>query len=110
MKKLRLKVTRNMTHIQHVEVFPWELPILQYVHGSEAVEQLAEVDVDCDVPDAQAECERLAARYGKDPEDERKLVFGQVFGPAHQAKIEIEKAIEAAVTGKKKTTRAQAAA
>lgn len=70
MRLVEVSITRS-EHSTIIEFFgAWEIPVLKAVHGEENVVETGRVkDVDREVPDAKAEFDRLARRYGVDKED-----------------------------------------
>lgn len=59
----------------------WEVPILQMIHGVEKVKLSGEfIDLDRELPSAEAEFDRLSNRYGADVKTEQpfvSMVYGQ---------------------------------
>lgn len=59
----------------------WEVPILQLIHGPEKVIVLGETEqVNRELPDVNAEFDRLTRRYGSDVKTEQPfvvMVYGQ---------------------------------
>jgi hypothetical protein len=60
-------------------VLPWEIPVLEFLHGVENVTVTGEVDMERAVDGPQAEFQRLENAYGKDAENGMSFV-AQVYG------------------------------
>lgn len=77
----KVVITKNELQTQTLTVPPWEVPVLQAVHGgAEEVQLVDEVEVEGrDMPDPVDEMERLANRYGSD-EDSPVPFVAQVYG------------------------------
>lgn len=80
MLKLVLIVQLNKLHRQKMTVPPWELPILQAIHGEKECELIGEEFVDTPYPDPSDEYQRLTLRYKAPAEDPEKPYVGQLFG------------------------------
>jgi hypothetical protein len=73
-----LKLSEAQTRVS--EFRPWEVPILQQIHGAELVQVVGEKDYPkIEYPEAQVEYERLGARY-KSPEGSNQPYVELVFG------------------------------
>lgn len=80
MRYVMVKLTRSEAAERISEFRPWEVPILQLIHGDELVTVVGEVDYDkIAYPDAQAEYERLETKY-KGPEGSDVSYCRQVYG------------------------------
>lgn len=80
MRYVIVQVTRSEASERVSEFRPWEVPILQQIHGESLVQVLGEKDYDkIPYPDAQAELERLESRY-KSPEGSNQSYVAMVFG------------------------------
>lgn len=77
----------------------WEVPVLEALHGG-GVTIIQEQEVEREAPDARAELERLAGRYGKERKEDGSLgdpIAVNVYGK-HQAGImSMQQNINAAV-------------
>lgn len=112
MRFLKLQVVKSALSQPIVEVVPWELPILQLIHGEGQVIQVGEVEVAREYPDPASEFNRLNARYGSISEGgEPKSVVVLVYGhnPERLSQvIEQEKQLAAAAKGGKSKSKAGA--
>lgn len=80
MRYVMVKVTRSEAAERVSEFRPWEVPILQLIHGDELVHVVGEVDYDkIPYPDAQAEYERMETKY-RAPEGSDASYCRQVYG------------------------------
>lgn len=99
MKFIVADVKMNEFHTQQVIVGPWEIPVLQCVHGGH-VNVVGEQLVERDAPDAQQEFDRLLNKYrsGHDDEGDSKLPYVvQVYGQRQVGRDALADAIQAAV-------------
>jgi hypothetical protein len=76
--KVRVRISE--TNIRTITVYPWEVPILQAVHGEGTAPtgEFVEKEVET-LPDAGSEFERLAVRY-RGPTDGDTPYVGLVYG------------------------------
>jgi hypothetical protein len=73
-------LNRSETDNIEIAVAPWEVPVLQVVHGSDRVIDTGRTeDVDREVPTAQAEYDRLDAKYKRDAGTGQRYVVA-VYG------------------------------
>lgn len=80
MRYVIVEVTRSEASARVSEFRPWEVPILQQIHGEPLVQVLGEKDYDkIPYPDPQVEIERLESRY-KNPEGSNQSYVAMVFG------------------------------
>lgn len=93
-------IRRNELQTTRRTVPLWELPLLQAIHGAEAVSEVGDEVVEMDPPAANTEFTRLSNRYKQMEEDDGSkgpfyvvAVYGQ-FGVGTQA---LARAIEASV-------------
>jgi len=99
MKYVSVQLIRSETESVQRDMPPWEVAVLQMVHGPEKVKVVGEKDVpDQDYPDAYQEFDRLSQRYGADTKSDVYFVaavYGQPpFGVTKLAE-EIERAKKA---------------
>jgi hypothetical protein len=95
-KYVVVKVRMSEVTTRQVAVPPWEVPILQAIHG-DSVEVVDETVVDRELPDARDEYKRLADRYSRQ-KDENQSAVAQVYGLFEQGISKLEKAISEAET------------
>lgn len=92
-------VRRSETTTTRVMVPNWEVPILEALHGI-GISVVQEQPVERDPPEAGAEFERLAGRYGSERKKDGSLgdlIVQNVYGQ-HQAGImNLQRQIDAAV-------------
>lgn len=82
MRYERVKVKRDERTTYNREVLPWEIAILEFTFGDDAVEPLGDfVDNDAEYPEARKEFLRLQQVYGLDPESGIPYV-AHVYGQA----------------------------
>jgi hypothetical protein len=62
----------------------WELPVLQAIHGADAITEVGETSLERELPNAGDEYHRLENRYGKSKKDDNSdgptyisLVYGE---------------------------------
>jgi hypothetical protein len=107
MKYISVKLTRSETESVQRDMPPWEIPVLQMVHGPEKVEIVGEKDVsDQEYPEAAMEFDRLSRRYSDDPATNVfhvAAVYGQPPFGVNKLAEEIERARKAEVAGSKKS-------
>lgn len=80
MRYVMVRVERNEHLAIARPVAPWEIPVLELVHGQEKIIVVGDEFIDRELPDAGAEFDRLSARYGEHVPTETAysvMVFGQ---------------------------------
>lgn len=102
MKFAIVNVVLSELHTQQLIVAPWEVPVLQAVHGSNDVTVVGEKDVKREPPDPADEFERLRNRY-RAPSGENAIPYVvQVYG-SHGAGVNaLAEAIDKATKSKSK--------
>jgi hypothetical protein len=76
-KHNKVRVRLSELHTKTRAFPPWEIPVLQAVHGDDAVKVVGNVDIDSELPDPALEYERLAERY---PNPTGPTYVAQVYG------------------------------
>lgn len=79
MRHIKAEVRRSELSTIGVEVLPWDIPVLENMHGVENVTVHGETDKPAIFDGAQAEYARLESAYGKDTETNQTWV-GQTYG------------------------------
>ena len=77
-RRIIVDIRRNELHTHRTDVWPWEVPILQFIHKND-VKEIGEHDVENRVLDPQVEYERLERRYGFDKET-HEIRVAAVYG------------------------------
>jgi hypothetical protein len=108
MKYAVCEVRVSELHTKQLSCPPWEVPILQAIHGN-AVTVIGEREVDRDPPEPEHEYQRLATRYSGNKETPSTVV-AQVYGVFEAGIHALEKAINDADTGSSKVSSAKAIA
>lgn len=94
MRYVELRVERNEHLMIARAVPPWEVPVLQLIHGEEKVVVTGEIWVDDrELPDAGAELDRMSTRYGIHAPTETAFAV-MVYGQAPKGIETLEAAIE----------------
>jgi hypothetical protein len=102
MKMVNATVRRSALQTQNVTVPPWEIAVLEAVHGSGDVVVHDTVEVEREIPNAAAELERLAKLYGVDVESGISWAE-QVYGQHRAGFLALQKEIQASLArGKRK--------
>lgn len=101
----KLLIKRNVMESIARTVPLYEAPILEAIHGADAIAVTGEAERDVETPDANAEFERLARLYGPHPESGLAMVEYVYGRPTTGA---LAKAIEASTI--KSTKKAATAA
>lgn len=101
MRFITVKVTRDTINSHAGDVAPWELPILDFVHGEGNVQRTGETFTNAPFPEVGEEFNRLITRYGMD--NETGIAYtNQVYGQSRVGvkalgdEIEKERAAERA--------------
>jgi hypothetical protein len=80
MRRLKVSLTKNELLRQELDCLPWELPLMQLVHGENNVQELGEeYDDGQPLPSAETEYARLDARYGIDRDSKQRRI-ASVYG------------------------------
>lgn len=95
MKYIVAKVRLSEVQTKQITVPPWEIAILRAIHGDD-VEELEEIEVDRDPPDAEDEYRRLATRYSANKDTPNSAVAA-VFGTFEAGYDKLGKEIDKAV-------------
>ena len=74
-----VQIARSETTTAVVVVPPWEVAVLAAVHGGDITSVVGVTPVRRELPEAAAEYERLANKYGKDEENGQEYV-AMVYG------------------------------
>jgi hypothetical protein len=77
-RRVIVDIRRNELHTHRSDFWPWELPLLQFIHKGD-VKEVGEHDVENRVLDPEQEFERLERRYGFDKET-HKIRVHEVYG------------------------------
>lgn len=111
MRYERIKVKRDDYTTYNKPVFPWEVPVLEYMFGEGNVERLNEFETsDAPYPDAREEFFRLEKAYGSDPDTHISFacsVYGQAATGINALRRAITEAKAAEHTTKSKRRRAK---
>jgi hypothetical protein len=94
MRFITVKVTRDTNSSHAGDVAPWELPILDFMHGEGNVQRVGETFTSTELPEAAEEFNRLVTRYGMDNETgiaNTAQVYGQARVGVKALGDEIEK-------------------
>lgn len=101
-KYAQVALNRSETTKLTISVPPWEVPVMQAVHGSDVCQVVGEVEVRRELPDADSEFVRLTNRY----KDEKKsgqqfveIVYGVGSRGVEALRKEIAKVAEVSATG-----------
>jgi hypothetical protein len=95
MRFIKLTLTRSETTIIPLTVVPWEVPLLEAVHGGERITIDGEVEVaNRDYPDAPGEFQRLLLKYKMDTDSGQDYV-ALVYGGGRLGVEKLEAAIKA---------------
>lgn len=97
----KVRVRLSEAHIRVVTVYPWEVPILQAVHGEGTAPtgEFIEKEV-ANAPDAAKEFERLAARY-RAPANGDTPYVALVYGNFGLGVAKIDEQIKGAIVNEK---------
>lgn len=106
MKMSVVQVKKSELQSQKLVVPPWEVPVLQAVHGSDFVTEVGTESQERDAPDATEEYKRLERRYGTDRENGGLSFVAQVYGQHGAGVSKLKREIDAA----RETKKASAAA
>lgn len=79
MRYINCTVRRSELSSIATSVLPWDIPVLEFLHGVENVTVTGEEDKPAQVDSAQAEYTRMEQAYGKDSETQQTFV-SQVYG------------------------------
>lgn len=110
MKYAIVNVVLSELHTQQMAVGPWEVPVLQAVHGVADVQIVGEKSVDREPPDAADEFQRLQNRY-RAPAGENAIPYvAQVYGAHGQGVQRLAQAIREAAKSSPSKTKESAAA
>lgn len=95
----QVQIARSETTTANLTVPPWEVAVLAAVHGGDITSVVGERPVQKELPDATAEYERLANRYGKDEDNGQEyvaMVYGVGARGVQALRAEIAKAARSA--------------
>lgn len=116
MKAEVVHVRLSELHTQQLVVPPWEVPVLQAVHGDADVQVVGSVTLDRELPEPTAEYERLERRYGRDSKSEQAYVamvygqFGAGIANLERAMLDAHERAPSASAGRAETGRTKKAA
>lgn len=101
-----VNVILSELHTQQLVIAPWEVPVLQAVHGDNDVSVVDSQEIDREPPDAADEFRRLENRYRAPSGEGAQAYVAQVYG-SHAAGVqrlaaEIDKAVRASAAPKAK--------
>lgn len=98
----KVRVRLSEAHIRVVTVYPWEVPILQAVHGEGTAPtgEFIEKELKNGPPDAAKEFERLAARY-RGPANGDTPYVALVYGNFGLGVAKIDEQIKGAIVDEK---------
>lgn len=88
----RVSVERSETLKFNVDVAPWEVPVVAAVNGEDRTTVVEDVPVNRELPEAQSEYDRLAAKYKIDTETGQSYV-AMVYGVGALGVERLDKAI-----------------
>ena len=103
----QVQIARSETTTANLTVPPWEVAVLAAVHGGDITSVVGERPVQKELPDATAEYERLANRYGKDEDNGQEyvaMVYGVGARGVQALRAEIAKASRSAPAAVKPET------
>ena len=95
----QVQIARSETTTALVVVPPWEVAVLAAVHGGDITSVVGATPVRRELPEATAEYERLANKYGKDEENGQEyvaMVYGVGARGVAALKAEIAKTVRSA--------------
>lgn len=78
-RHIKAEIRRSELSTIAVKVLPWDIPVLEFLHGVENVIVHGEVEAEANIDGAKQEYDRMEQAYGKDTETGTTYV-SQVYG------------------------------
>jgi hypothetical protein len=106
-RRIIVDIRRNELHTHRADFWPWEIPILQFIH-KDGIKEVGEHHVENRVLDPQTEFERLERRFGFDKET-HKIRVHEVYGNPPLGVSKLAEAMQPALEEQAETDAREAA-